>query len=173
MNRIPILLALFTFVSNIPVHAMHKEKSRPCCSLRTVLRFCTAASIGCICATVGLSTHHAIVGKIKADCQKQIAEIKFDYEYPCLEIAIISSTSIYYLDPPACNPDYDVELLRDVLRDQLDPNIRVKTTRVPCKVSEPVHIGFYKKSFTSCTHDVDKALGVSTPQYHKKKTKFD
>jgi hypothetical protein len=153
MSFVTILLSLFIFASSVPTHAMYKEAPRrPRCSFRDALKLCIAVSVGCICATMGLNAHHTIVEQTKADYEKriadrekQIAELKnalFDYEYPCLEISIISSAFNQYksntikMDPPFCGKTIDAKKLKkleDTLKEKFGADTRVVVNRAPCK----------------------------------------
>lgn len=169
-----ILLSL-CILNGESLHAMHKKS--PCsssCSC-TALKLCCALCIGCLYATVSFNAHHAIVDKTKAEYQKQIEQIKFDIENPCLEVSGTNpalGNHKFTVTPPLCDIDFDTEALENIFNKRLGIGTRVHIKRGPCQ-SSIVRNSPAQTTITQCTHDVEEAIKISADIYNKRKQKTD
>ncbi|MFI5332786.1 MAG: hypothetical protein ACHQVS_01665 [Candidatus Babeliales bacterium] len=182
-----IMLVIFSLcIVNGEVVAMHKKTTKStrssCCSQRVVKLF-SAACIGILCATIGLSAHHdivektkhAAVEKTKVDYQQKINNIIFNYENPCLEVKAKNPAFADYtltLTPVLCDPNFDTEIVKRVLNRRFGPGTEITTERKPC-LSSVVRNGHTQITGISCTHDPEKAAEFSADLFYNRKPKSD
>lgn len=170
-----ILLSL-CFIHEKPLQAMQKKKN--CCSLTCsprTLRLCSAVCAGLLCTTIGLGAHQTIINNTKADHQKEIARINFEYENPCLEVSVTHQAfagSTLTLNPPLCDPYFDTDILEEIFNERFGRGTQLTSRRVPC-TSSTTDYGPSRVIRFSCTADPEKAAQLSADIYYGKKPKTD
>jgi hypothetical protein len=152
-------------------YAMQKKSPCHSCSSQRAVKLCSALCVGLTCATLGLHTHHTIVEKTKADYQKKIDQLTFNYQNPCLEVTGTNPAIPGYtfaINPPLCDTEFDITILEEQIDEEFHEGTRLTARRIPCQTSiiqkEPVKIAGY-----TCTSNPQKATEITIQELYKRK----
>lgn len=176
MKRIIIfIVASLCCMQGQSAYAMQKKSTHTSWCTKRAVKLCSALCVGLACTTLGLQAHHTIVEKTKADYQKKIDQIKFDYENSCLQVSGTHPrfpNSKFSLQLPLCDPYFDTVLIEDIFNRRFGPGTELTSERVPCQ-NGTLYNGATKITSTYCISDPEQAAEHSADVYYKRKLKTD